>query len=127
MFHINPKYKKDTEKPIIVKHYEVLHYDEFPILFAGLNCNGEIIIGSIIFEDDEKKVISYFHIIITIQHYNDFIKRKITYRKLMQESKALYVVNKDYNDKIKEIYYIPLEAIPADYLPLEGAYCPSFV
>lgn len=125
MFDINLNHRIASDLPVITDNYEVLHYDEYPILFTGTNKYGNKLLGSFSYEDDENNLFRYFVIILGDRQFSDFYSRKISYRDLILESKEIFIVDKDINDKIIDRFLIPLNSIPADYLPLESSFIPE--
>ena len=52
------------ELTTISSSYKMLHFDDFPILFLGVNKFGNKILGSHLEEDDESKTILTIHSIV---------------------------------------------------------------
>jgi len=126
MFKIEDKYKTiDSEWATIEDNFHVFHFDEFPILYAGTNYLGNKIIGSLCCEDDEGEVFRHFHGIVTNKHYNDFIRRNISYKNLLLSLKSVYVIDKHISGYIIQSFQVPSNFIPLEYLPLEGVFCPN--
>lgn len=124
MFEIDKKYLTKTQLPIIVKDYNVLvEYDE-DILFIGKNTYDNWILGSIIEEDEDRKRIYYFHSIIDYCTYIRFIKRELSYRQILIGSIETYLIEKNFDRKIENIYNILSEEIPPEFLPFENTYYP---
>ena len=115
-----------TSIPMIVGNYRVLHYeDEDPILFVGTNQFGSWIIGSSVEEDDNKATERFFHVLVTYPSYSSFLNRKISYRKIIESSDSLFVIEKPYNQALQSAQYlITPEQVPSGYLPLEDSFCP---
>lgn len=125
MFNINLNHKITSDLPVITDNYKILHYDEHPILFTGTNKYGNKLLGSFSYEDDETDFFRYFVVLLDDKQFSDFYSRKISYRDLILESKDIFIIDKDINDKIVNRFLIALEAIPADYLPLESSFIPE--
>lgn len=115
----------NSELPVITDNYTVLHFDEYPILFTGINKFGNKIIGSFCDEDDENDTLIYFTIIISDDDFSDFYRKKISYRQLILNSSEIFILEKNYNNKILKSYFVPLSEIPVDYIPLESSYIPD--
>ena len=111
----------------IVFNYNILHFDEFPILYIGTNKYGNKIIGSHLDEDDESKTILSIHTILTSKEYHQFMNGKISYLNILQNSNSICIVEKDYNFNIVKAYDIDFNSIPVEYLPLEQSFCPVTV
>lgn len=97
------------------------------LLYSGTNKFGSNILGSILFEDDENLYLRYIHTIVSDETLNDFLNKRISLRSIIFDSNSVFIVDKGYNNEIKDSALIPLEELPKDYLPLENSYCPSFV
>lgn len=97
------------------------------LLYKGTNKFGSNILGSILFEDDENLYLRYIHTIVSDETLNDFLNKRISLRSIIYDSNSVFIVDKGYNNEIKDSALIPLEDLPNDYLPLENSYCPSFV
>ncbi|WP_025144513.1 hypothetical protein [Pedobacter jeongneungensis] len=124
MFELNLQYRIKTSLPVITGNYKILHYDEFPILFSGTNNYGNKLIGSYSYEDDETDLFRYFLIIVSDKQYVDFYNGKISYRSLIETNESLFIIDKDINDHIIDTFHVPLESIPADYLPHIKSFIP---
>lgn len=97
------------------------------LLYKGTNKYGSNILGSILYEDDENLYLRYIHTIVSDETLLDFLNGRITLRNIMYSSNTVYVIDKGYNNEIKDSALIPFDDLPNDYLPLENSYCPSFV
>ena len=77
MFKINTNNRTTSDLARIADNYEVLHFDEYPILFIGSNKYHNKIIGSLVCEDEDSgEVFRYFYSIITDRTYFQFINQK---------------------------------------------------
>ena len=126
MFDIDNKYNiANFDFAVISDSYKVFLFDEFPILFTGINYLKNKIIGSLSCEDEDADIFRYLHFLVSNKQYFDFVKRKITYRELILSIPTVFVLDKDINDNVLVAYNIPTDAIPDEYLPYEGIYCPN--
>ncbi len=126
MFKINNNRNILSDLPIITDNYEVLHFDEFPILFIGLNRYGNKILGSLVCEDEEDdNLFRYFQSIVTNEVHSKFINKKISYLEALKSSTSIFVLDKNINDKILAVFHVSYEEIPEDYLPLANSFCPA--
>jgi hypothetical protein len=125
MFDINKNRTFDSDIPVITDNYEVLHFDEYPILFIGTNNYGNKIIGSLLCEDEDTDTFRYLQIQVTDKLFKDFLGKKTSYKNIILQSKAIFIVDKDINDRVLSTYYLPFSEIPNDYLPLPTAFCPD--
>jgi hypothetical protein len=124
MFDINQNFKIDTDIPIISDNYQLIHFDEFPILYTGTNEYGARVVGSLCAENEDGDSFRYLHSIVSNINYVKFIKNKISYRQLLETIERIFVLDKSINDDLLVIYNVPLQQIPEDYLPLPNIFCP---
>ena len=120
MFKIDIHNKIKTDLSIISDNYEVLHFDEFPILFTGTNIYGNTIVGSLAC-DNEDDVFRYFHVIVSLKDFAEFKNQTKSYLDLLKIAQSVFVLDKDINGNVKNTYLLPLNKIPKDYLPLPTA------
>lgn len=125
MFEISNQNKINSALPVITDNYNILHFDEFPILFSGTNCYGNKLIGSFSYEDYDNDFFRYFVIIVNDKQYSDFFNKRVSYIKLLNDCQEIFVIDRDINDKILLTYHMALSDIPIDYLPLENSYIPE--
>jgi len=126
MFEINNNRNVASDLPIITNNFQVLHFDEFPILFIGENPYGNKILGSLVCEDeDDDNLFRYFQSIVKDEIYFQFIDKKISYLEVLENSSSIFVLDKDINNKIIAIFHISFSEIPKDYLPLPNSFCPD--
>ncbi len=125
MFEVNTYRQLDSSLPKIVANYKVYHYDEWPILFSGTNQFGNKIVGSFVEEDEDEDVFRYFLFLVSDEDFYNFITKKISYKDLLLGSDQVFIQDRNINDKVLKQYLIPVSEIPEDYLPLEGALCPT--
>lgn len=126
MFKIEENRNISSDLPIITDNYEVLHFDEFPILFIGSNGYGNKILGSLACEDEEDdSIFRYFQSIVSNEVFFKFINKKTSYLEALKSSSSIFILDKDINDKIISIYHIAFEEIPQDYRPLSNSFCPD--
>jgi len=126
MFPIDTNSIFSQDFAIIQSNYEVIHFDEYPILFVGLNKYHNIVLGSLLCEDEESKPggLRFIHTIITTTDLWNFANQRITYRRLLQKVKYVYILDKDYNYVLQQSWFVHLEEIPKAYLPLPDTLCP---
>ena len=125
MFEIEPNRAVKISLPFIVDNYKEFHYDEIPMLYSGTNLFGNIIIGSLICEDDDGDIFRYIHSLPQNIDYKKFIKNKISYRELLEKQERLYVVDKNYDEQPVSVYEIMFNEIPVNYLPHPEFFCPN--
>ncbi len=65
----------------ISSSFKVLHFDDFPILFLGVNRFANKILGSHLEEDDDTKTILTIHSILSNNEYYGFINKKKSYKR----------------------------------------------
>ncbi len=123
MFRIKATYKVDSEIPLIIDNYVVIHFDEIPILYTGTNEYGDRIIGSICQETET--VTRYIHTIVKNKEYSKFITKKISYRNSLKNSKRIFILDKNLSNQIIASYELPIEQLPDKYFPHEDSFCPN--
>jgi hypothetical protein len=97
------------------------------LLYIGTNKYGSKIIGSIVFEDDERLFIRYIQTILTDDVFYNFLNTKITLRDVFLKHNQIFVLDKNYQNETIDKDLISLKDFPNDYLPLENSFCPDFV
>src|SRR5690348_11929518 len=105
---------------------KVLHFDDFPILFLGINRFENKILGSHLEEDDETKTIWTIHSILSNKQYYEFINKKKSYKEILKETSTKFLVEKSFNGKALNAYDLDFDNIPEEYQPLENSYCPNY-
>lgn len=110
---------------ITPESYTIIHFDEYPILFIGHNCQKEIIVGSFIGENDEDKLL-YLYSLVTKKLAIEFLKRKLSYLELIAKASDIYILTKDYNEIIVLSEQLNFKDIDSSFLPLSTTYCPYF-
>ncbi len=124
---IKLKDKKCASKNLweIVTDYEdLLFYDE-PILWTGKNVFGTRVLASSIDEDDKKKIEQHFYILVDDEVYEKFIKKEIDYLSILKNASykgLLFLIERQYQNKWIDSFYIKLSEIPKEYLPLKDSY-----
>lgn len=127
MFKVKETRLIGTEEPIIVGNYRAILSDEdMDVLFIGTNASGDNVIGSSVDEDYEKHFERFFHIIVTDQDMADWLRRKKTYRSLLENARPIYIVDRYHEPAAHKIYHYSLAEIPKDYIPLEDTFCPDW-
>jgi len=109
----------------IVDNYRVLHFDELPILFVGTNKFSTWIIGSLVEEDDDRKVERYFHIPVTYQTFAAFLGGRVSYRDVITNAGMVYMVDKSARVNLSTHYVMEPSLVPSQYLPSTDSFCPS--
>lgn len=127
MFSFNKQLLASAELVRIIERKEVFIYDEYPILFAGLNKYELPIVGSYVAHDQDADddVVYFVHIVVSTSTYQSFAERKITYRELFEVSENLYIVEKNYDTKSEAYYMISSDEFPTAYLPLPESILPE--
>ncbi|MFZ6008064.1 MAG: hypothetical protein ACOYU2_10490 [Nitrospirota bacterium] len=96
-----------------------------PILFSGTNRYHNLVLGSLVYENDDEGYYRFFHVIADDSTYYDFLHQKISYRQVLKDANSFYVVDKDYENKVRNIYHFEFDEIPQEYVPLEDSFCPE--
>ena len=125
MFKIDDKYKTATKRfEITNSSYVLLYADKEPFLFGGKNNDGEFIMASIMEEDDDF-TLRFMYLITTEKEYGDLIDRKITYRQVVENAQAVFILDTDVNKVNAISWEVPLPEIPEDCLPTKDTYLPK--
>jgi len=125
MFNINLDNAINSDLPVITDNYQILHFDEYPILFTGTNKYGNKLLGSFVNEDEDNDLFRYFIIILDNEQFSNYFNKLVSYRDLILSVKEVFVVDRDINDNVVKKYLVPLNSIPQDYLPLSSSFIPD--
>ncbi|UOQ53524.1 hypothetical protein [Hymenobacter cellulosivorans] len=111
----------------IVSERDNLIYDEYPILFTGLNKHGHRVIGSYLNHDQESDddIIYFAHLSISNNAFDSFLSKQITYRNFFEVSDEVYIVEKNYDSNTEVYYTIPIADFPINYYPSVDSFCPE--
>jgi|GEM_PF-5249510 len=113
-----PKHKfliKDF--PLIKGNYTELITEDVPILFYGNNSYGNIILGSAVLENEEESFFRFIHVAVDNSIFGKFINQEISYRTILENSEFFFLVDKFYDDSIKEINLCTFYDLPEKYQP----------
>ena len=127
MFKINDTKTIITDYPIITENFQVLHFDEVPILYCGNNRFGNRIIGSLVEDDDENSASRHFRIIVDAKTFYSFITQQVSYLDVLKDTNEIYVLDNSFEGRPINIYHLNINDIPTEYLPLPEAYCPEII
>lgn len=99
----------------------VLHWDEVPILWAGRNKFGQIVVASacVRWEDrsPDKDIVS----VVSEKMYCDLVEGRTSYLKLIQQAEYIFVAT-SFADSTKVVVdSIGFDEIPKEWRPLEGS------
>lgn len=119
--------RTDSELPIIVSKHKVLWNDGIggsapDYLFVGENVYGNKVIGSYAKRAIGIRHLWYLQSVITKEQYTGFIRGKIPYRDILLNCSEIYLLRKDYNLQVYDIYKV--NTLPSEYLPHESAFVP---
>lgn len=127
MFQFNRQLLASSAFVQITSNKNVFIYDEYPILFSGLNKYDLPIIGSYIAHDQEADddVVYFLHVVVSKNTYQSFLDRKISYREIISTSDDVYIIEKNYDTKSELYYTISTANFPNNYLPLAESFLPE--
>lgn len=108
----------------IINKYEVLLYDDEPILFTGRNNLNNIILGSSVDEDYSSKIEQFFYTIISEDIFLKFINKELSYLDILKTNNIFLIV-KSFDGVLFDVYPLNIEDIPKNYLPLEDSFYPN--
>lgn len=110
------------ERTEIKTEYKSLLRDDIDIVFSGMNSKGEFVLGSIIEEDDEKKVVREFRSIVSEKDLTEFENGEMTYLEVLKRTKDIYMTEVPYSGETGFEEKVEFGSIPEDILPLEDSY-----
>jgi len=124
MFHVDATRRRKLRAPIITDNYELVLFDDAPILYTGTNAYGNYIIGSSIDEEQDREW--RFHLMVTEEEFFSFSQRRKSYRSLMEQSDSVFVMEFYPDSDTWWTYPLDFYDIPVDYRPLETSYYPLY-
>ena len=113
-----------TLMPELIESFQILHFDEYPIVFVGKNRCGTNIIGSFIFEDETYDTLQFFICEISPLMLNGFLRKKINYKTVMANAIKIEIVITDYVYHIENKTVVQYADIDLDMLPSKDSFCP---
>lgn len=128
MFEVKGKniFVKNLHK--IICNYNVIFNDgENDIFYTGTNRYGNLILGVIMFEEEDLEYIRYIHILTTDYQLLDFYNKKISLLSILKENESFFLVDKNYSNEELSVNLVTLEEIPEEFIPLENSFCPDFI
>ena len=131
MFDISHFEKIKTSLPLITYGFDILMYDDEPILFHGLNKYGDRVIGSYVDVDESIPCKWYFHVLVTPGTLGNLIEGKLSYRQILETSNPIYLIRETYPEHVMlpkyESYLIgQFDNIPDNYKPTEKSFCKKY-
>jgi hypothetical protein len=111
-----------TDAAVIDRDYEDLLYYDFPVLFTGINRLNERVVGSLV--ENVKSFESYLHSIVDEKLYVRFLRREISYLKLLEDAYLLFLLHWT-GEKTPTVYPLNYTDIPEAYKPDAAALCPE--
>ena len=89
---------KDMHK-IICNHQVLFNDGENDVIYTGTNKFGNIILGVVMYDDDDTNYLRYLHVILDDYQYLNFFTKKITLREILESNGSFFIVDKEYNGK----------------------------
>jgi hypothetical protein len=112
----------------IVSNHQILFNDgENDIIYTGTNKFGNIILGVIIFDDDDNNYLRYLHVILDDYQYLNFFTKKITLKEILETNGSFFVVDKKYNKEEIKYNIISFDELPEEFKPSDKSYCPDIL
>lgn len=109
----------------IVSNFNVLHFDEIPILYYGYNQFGNKVIGSHLDEDDDEMASYALHVLPSDSLFYSFFNRQISYLNLIKASSNIFVFKQDYSGRALGAFEACISEISEEFLPRETSFCPK--
>jgi len=97
------------------------------ILYTGSNRYGNRILGSIVFEDDDSGFLRYIHVILTDDEYYEFLNKKKSLLKILEDVESFFLVDFNYNGKEINHSLVTINDMPLNFRPLSNSLCPDFI
>lgn len=112
----------------ITSNYHVLFNDgENDVIYSGTNKFGNIILGVIIFDDDDNNYLRYLHVILDDYQHLNFFTKKITLREILETNGSFFIIDKKYNKEEIRHNLISFDELPDEFKPSEKSYCPDIL
>ena len=127
MFEFNRELAVGKSAANIVTAREDLIYDDYPVLFTGLNMHGSRIVGSYIANDldSEDEIVYYLHIVVSHNSFQYFVNRVWSYRDLIEETEEVYINAVNYDEGTEVFYTLATSDFAKDYLPTNKSLYPE--
>lgn len=125
MFSFNSHKPIIKDFPLIRDNYVELITEDVPVLFYGTNAYKNILLGSIMLEDEEQLLYRYLHVIVSHETLFRFLNHEISYRSILENSDFIFVITRGYDEKIIDVNMINFNDIPELYRPKVDSFCPS--
>lgn len=122
MFDINDTYRSESFSPIINGNFNILHFDELPIVYTGTNLFGSRVLCSFCQENEDSDLFRYFAVVITSYQYDAFVNSEISLLSIFKENKELYVLDYDINNNLIDQFCVPLSFVKDMYLPTKDSF-----
>lgn len=107
----------------IADQFEVLLFDERPILYTGVNKFGTRILGSAVDEDEASGALRFFHVLTPPAAYGAFLRRSASYLDLIKQSDFLFILDRTPSGA-ESVFRVAPSQVPAAFLPRPKSYCP---
>lgn len=118
----------DDEKPpdldITEASYEDLHFDEVPILWTGLNSDGQRILASSVAVYWSKQFSRDFAMVVPSDLFDKFRHQQISYPEVMRVVEIVHIIDRDHKTGDRKYSYHHVTDIPEEVMPREQALCP---
>ena len=99
---------------------KILHFDEVPILFTGLNALGEHVIISSVDEDGSRE--RFLHATVSDPLYQSFRRGEVSWQSILRGA-PFYLVT-CFNSGATEIVVMTAAELPQELMPLDDSFCP---
>ena len=117
---------KDMHK-IICNHQVLFNDGENDVIYTGTNKFGNIILGVVMYDDDDTNYLRYLHVILDDYQYLNFFTKKITLREILESNGSFFIVDKEYNGKEIKFNIISFDELPEEFRPSEKSFCPDIL
>jgi hypothetical protein len=109
----------------ITGRYEVLHREQDPILFTGVNRFGAQILGTFVDEDSGQRARRFLHVQVEKSDFRKFVAGDVTYLDIVKRAGNVYIVDeRSGNGKPSTFVAENFSNVPREYLPSENSKAP---
>ena len=123
MFEIMENKPLNEDYKIIDNHTVIFNDGDNDVLYCGNNQNNIPVIVVIIYDDNDLRILYYFHILTDGDKFMNFLNKETTLRQIMIESSQIYIVSKNYQGDEIDVNMIDFDDIPEDFRPTNDSYC----
>lgn len=122
LFEVNAPAIENMKHVNIVKNFVVFLEYGSPLVFAGLNDLGNIVVGYYVGYDGKLDVVRYYHVLVEPGQFLKYVSGEITLLDLFKMNQIFVLDFKDDENYIA--YCVKIDDIPDKFLPTDKSYFP---